>query len=511
MNVTNTPLNIGATSTNGPAGTAPLGIANQGGTIPPWTGQRTLQVFPGQKHKTEHQLKRMTDRRDPNVTRAFLAKAERSWEKRENASATALAGGRRPVALASGSTEHFGRLNTTAPVARTDLHPPGALTPSKAQELLAEVSPSNPQTSGAGSLFWGSSSTDHKWDEKDPMGRGGVLMLEEYRADGGKVAKALQSFAGENNVHVVPSTAVRQAEKRLAGERVEEFSVPRTPYLRNIVAEGPNSMLVPSKVPSQYEGTLKDVVKELGQMGVTVAVAEGMINFANIDWQPAADLLVMADAKWGITPAMRPAVEKMFGNPKNVIHFRLNEAIVNRLGSPLCYDADLSFHALRNPAGQCIAMYHRGCLQKAPDGSDMMDASEVEKTLKALNFSVIHVSAADQELLATNSLSLHGTSGKLQMSHPGVSADLLNKLREHGITPVLPDEVLGVVTSWEPSYGIHCLTVSLRLPEGKETPEATISTWGTFEGVLATVAVTSLLAFFGAMATREWNVPKKDD
>ncbi|MEO5671141.1 MAG: hypothetical protein ABIR26_10660 [Ramlibacter sp.] len=387
-------------------------------------------------------------------------------------------------------------------------HPPGALTPSQARELLAEMS--HPQTSGPGSLFWGASSTASTRDEKDPLGRGGVLMFEESPPANGKIAKALGRFAGEDNVHIVPSSAL-MAENRLSGARVQARPEVYTPFVRNILAEGPNSMLVPSKVPGQYEATLKDVVKELGQMGVTVAVAEGMINFANVEWLPAADMLVIADAKWGISTAMRPAVEKMFGNPKNVIHFRLNDAIVSRLGAPLCYDMDLAFHALRNPAGQWIALFHQGCLQKAPDGSDLMDAHAVEKTLRALNFSVVPVSAADQELLAANSLSLHDKSGKLQMSHPGISADLLKNLREHDITPVVPDEVLGEAPSPSGNYGIHCLTVSLRLPEGKETPEATISTWGTFEVGLVSAAILSLVALFGGLAIHASNVKQKID
>lgn len=251
-----------------------------------------------------------------------------------------------------------------------------------------------------------------------------------------------------------------------------------TPFLRNVVAEGPSNMItsgVASHHP-QYGPLRNQVERYFDRAGVKYQRMASEVNMANVEFLPESQLLVLADSDLKITPFGKAELVRVFGNPENVIHLALDKNLVNKHGAPLCYDLDLAFHALVGVHGERVALIHQPCIQAEPDQQrGIMGRADVLKTLKTLGYSVIEIDAEDQKSLAANSLSVDDSPGKILFTSDKVSDSLRRQLQTHGIEPSFPtngkdlghrayDGVAG--------YGIHCLTVSLRLPEAEVTKPA---------------------------------------
>jgi hypothetical protein len=224
---------------------------------------------------------------------------------------------------------------------------------------------------------------------------------------------------------------------------------------------------VPKEAASRYRPAREAAEAYFIREGISHERMESAINFANVEFVPEADLLVVADATQDpITPSEEAELRRVFGNPANIIHLALSP-LHNRAGSDLCYDMDLAFHAMRNERGDKIALIHKPCIRESGGGS-VMSRSQVLKALGTLGFKVIDIGSDDQAALAANALSLDTQPGRLLLPSSSISDKLRTQLQENGITTSFSRDgkVLGHKgTDAIPPYGIHCLTVSLRLPE----------------------------------------------
>ncbi len=269
------------------------------------------------------------------------------------------------------------------------------------------------------------------------------------------IVKPLAKLAGKAAVHVVPNPQNN------------------APFLRNILAEGPNSMITGQAYAERpRDQVMIDAVRQhLKKAGIKNKRLNHVVNFANVDFMPKGDLLVLAN--YGpvgvISPAAKKDLVRVFGHPKNVVHLELNWYLKNSRGADLCYDLDLAFHAMTNARGEKIALIHKPCLALAAESGQSNPGPEaVVKTFEALGFKVIEISQRDQENLALNGLSLDDDSGRLLLPSKNVSSQLQKQLMQHHIEPLFSSKkkVLGhAATDDIPPYGLHCFAVSLRRPE----------------------------------------------
>ncbi|VTU38579.1 hypothetical protein H6CHR_05254 [Variovorax sp. PBL-H6] len=305
----------------------------------------------------------------------------------------------------------------------------------------------------------------------EPLGQGGILVPEfdfrDYQSPREQqteasthkdVVRSLGRLAGKENVHVMPSTGA-------------------TPFIRNVVAEGPYEMLTSGISSSDIRyGPLRDSAEAyFKKEGIEYRRLESEANLANCAFRPDDDLLVMADGDRAsiISPKMKRELTRVFGNPANVIHLELNAERLNSHGQLACYDLDLAFHAMTNVRGEPIALVYKPCIrEKASQGR--MGREDVLQALGALGYKVIEISEEDQRNLVANSLSMDDRSGKILFSSKAASKGLREQLEKHHVTPILPagDKVLGhPAIDHIPPYGLHCITVSLRRPKAKTAPQ----------------------------------------
>lgn len=265
----------------------------------------------------------------------------------------------------------------------------------------------------------------------------------------------------------------------VAGEgSVLSFEHHYYPYPRNLASEGPHSM-VTSNIHKLHDedrsGALARMEAEFKRRGIKFERVSEPVNFADVDYMPSTDLLVLASTPENRGPLahaqrVENELRRVFGDPKNVIRYELDAHAVDKQGRLKCYDADLAMHLMRNKNGDPVALVHKPCIVTSPTQKGILSRDQVLEALGSLGFKVIEISAADQTQLATNALSIDSKPGHALFPSDKISATLKSKLEANGIEAhySVDGKVLG--GNMNPRahlFGVHCLTVNLRRPESE--------------------------------------------
>jgi hypothetical protein len=299
-------------------------------------------------------------------------------------------------------------------------------------------------------------------DKETPqLGMGGLLLTEfdfgqSDPEDKGLSYKdalpSLKKLAGAEKVHVLPNSAKLQ------------------PYLRNVVGEGPNSMLTSVAYPGAEGDRLwatRDAAEQyFRDNGIRHERMKNYVNFANVEFIPKLDLLILASADTNpMSAAAEAELREKFGNPKNVIHFELNTSLLSPTGTYKCYDKDLVQATLTNDKGEYLALVHKPCInERASNGR--MGREQALNTLQELGVKRIDIDKQDHNNLATNFLSLEDGQGRAVFSSRNLSVALKKTFKENGVHPVYAagDKVIGSPIQ-DRGFGYHCVGSHIRLPE----------------------------------------------
>ncbi len=318
----------------------------------------------------------------------------------------------------------------------------------------------------------GAASVPPPADEPTVLGEGGYL-IATFDFSGAQTAQ-------ERKAEVSNHREVADAVKAVAGDKsvslLQQPARSSYPFVRNLASEGPHGMVIsdPTALGSMPQAqAIKNLRSHFDANDIPYDEVNSPVNFADVDYVPAADLLVLAhNAKDPGSPLRNQKVDaqlqRVFGNPENVIRYELDTSAVDKLGRLKCYDGDLAMHIMRNQNGELVALVHKPCIVKDPANSKLLSRQEVLTNLKELGIQVIEISAADQQELATNVLSIDGQPGHVLMPSDKISDGLKKKLADAGIVVhyAASGKVLGgKLAPGVAMYGIHCMTLNLRKPE----------------------------------------------
>jgi hypothetical protein len=272
--------------------------------------------------------------------------------------------------------------------------------------------------------------------------------------------EVLQKLFEPGNVHVLP---------------LPPFT---SPFVRNVATSAPDGTLVTSEIRGKESLELnqdltRDAVEEyVRSLGLRVVRLSSQTNFANVEYVESKDALIIAHSNIAVLRDTKE-LEEVFGSPKYVLQVWLDLTKKNGDHSR-CYDLDLAFHVAMNAHGKPVALLHSDCLKNdrgLPD--NVLTGNKFRQELAKLGFLVIDISKEDQLALATQSVSNPDEPGKLLLTRDRIPPSLVQELADAGVEAVPPNsgKLIGYNGKELPLFGLHCLTVNIRVPIEEEEPK----------------------------------------
>jgi hypothetical protein len=272
--------------------------------------------------------------------------------------------------------------------------------------------------------------------------------------------KVLKNFFGANSVHVL------------------DWPPGTTPYIRNVATTTPDGTLVTSEIRGRdsllrKQDQARDVLEEyfLG-LGLPVKRLPSQTNFANVEYVESRDALILAHSDIAVIRDTG-ALEEVFGRPKYVLQVWLD--LTKKHGAESrCYDLDLAFHVTMNADGRPVALLHTDCLKSDRNlPSNILTASKFRQELIQLGFEVVDISKEEQLALATQGISNPDMPGKLLFTRDQMPPSLVEELAEVGVEVIAPNSkrLIGYNGQDFPMFGLHCLTMNMRIPIEEEEPK----------------------------------------
>jgi hypothetical protein len=270
---------------------------------------------------------------------------------------------------------------------------------------------------------------------------------------------------------------VEVQKKFFGANMVHVLDWPRatTPYIRNVATTTPEGKLVTSEIRGQEslrrkKDKARDVLEEyFRELGLPVERLPSETNFANVEYVESRDALIVAHSDIAVIQDTA-ALEDVFGRPKYVLQVWLD--LTKKHGAESrCYDLDLAFHVTMNAEGRPVALLHADCLKSGPNlPSDILTASKFRKELMELGFLVVDISEEEQRALVTQGISNPDVPGKLLFTRDQIPPSLVEELAEAGVKAVAPNStrVIGYNGEELPMFGLHCLTIQMRIPMEEE-------------------------------------------
>lgn len=257
-----------------------------------------------------------------------------------------------------------------------------------------------------------------------------------------------------------------------AGKRVVRFiDMPYTyaenyPYLRNLAIEAKGTVLTcGGQLHKGFQQTRDQIEAYCRQHGILYRRLENTVNFANIQYLPSKDLLIIASSRiFFFDKNERDELRAAFGNPKNVIHVELDMDKLDDQNGMRCYDLDMGLHLTRNAKAQPVALIYPACIRAHPDLASS-GRRDLLLAMHEMGIGLVELSDADQESLAANSVSWGLPPGEILMPSRSISRKLKRDLKAAGMRPSFPegDHVLGG-SHVDHKVGLHCMTLHLPLP-----------------------------------------------
>ncbi len=293
-------------------------------------------------------------------------------------------------------------------------------------------------------------------------GKGGVVLLNFWmkgKYDGPlprDYQRELQRAAGPGQIFLIDSGATNEG---------------LYPYLRNIAMEANGVLLTSTMNEKKLPNMVRSrhvLEKYCAERGIPFRRTGLPVNFANVEYIPSLDLLIMASSRSHFIDAeRRKELREAFGNPDHVIHVELDEQKTNKWGGQACYDLDLGFHVTRNANGEPVALIYPDCLRAHPELAEHGRVAALT-TMQQLGLTLLEFDEDERDALAANSVSWGLSPGTIFLSSP-VSKDLRCKLVDAGIKPISPTggKVLGGLLPGGNVFGAHCVTLHLPEPRPK--------------------------------------------
>lgn len=266
-------------------------------------------------------------------------------------------------------------------------------------------------------------------------------------------------------------------------ENVHVVSVPRDtswPFVRNLATTTPEGALVTSeitrwdKLDKNMHKTRDAIEEHFHKLGLPVQRLRRETNFANLEyvrWRDGSALIgAESDNEFSLDI---PELRQVF-DPEHVLVVELDLSKTHG-DNPRCYDLDLAFLVTMNAKGEPVALLHSDCLRNDRElRKDLLTADAFRKELGKLGFHVIEVSKAEQvAALGTQAVSNPDAPGKLLFTRDDIPQTLVKKLADADVEAVLPNSkrVLGHNGNEYPIFGLHCLTMNMRIPVAEEEPK----------------------------------------
>lgn len=291
------------------------------------------------------------------------------------------------------------------------------------------------------------------------------------------VPREVIAIAEPRNAGEADSQGIRDALRKLYPHHkihtVEALPYCNYPYPRNLAIEGPRGMLTNTRENSfRLECARLALTRYFDQKGIPYAKAPAdmAINFANVQWVPDLDMLVVAD----VDGPTRDWLLKAYDNPTQQLTLYLNHEIQTPDGNDLCYDMDIAFYVVPTQNNDWVALIHDPCIKgwhlqvDSTISTSVQTSTPLSGILSKAGLKVIRLSQADTLRLTANALTSYDGSGRLLMTDKTMSKKLKNELLTAGVTPVTAGERLGHSGNNIIHFGIHCLT--LHIPAYRAEP-----------------------------------------
>ncbi len=291
------------------------------------------------------------------------------------------------------------------------------------------------------------------------------------------VPREVPTIAEPLNPGEADSQGIRDALRKLYPHHkihtVEALPYCNYPYPRNLAIEGPHGMLTNTREASfRLECARVALTRYFDQKGIPYAKAPAdlKINFANVQWVPDLDMLVVAD----VDKPTRDWLLKAYDNPTRQLTLFLNNERETPSGKKLCYDMDIAFYVVPTQNDDWVALIHDPCIEEwhlqvdSTISTSVQTSTPLSDILAKTGLKVIRLSEADTLRLTANALTSYDGSGRLLMTDPTMSKKLKKDLQQAGVTPVTAGERLGHSGNTISHFGIHCLT--LHIPAYRAEP-----------------------------------------
>jgi hypothetical protein len=318
-----------------------------------------------------------------------------------------------------------------------------------------------------GPLLVGAESTPTE-PEQDLLGEDAVVLLrcpalgvsenaEAFDVDA--YAKAAGAVVGKDKVHIVDGGDCHYR------------------FVKSLAVQTPNAVALNKPIYSDSEQSSIDALAdfflrsgywvrlmELGEPG------ERGIDFANVHWSPAHDLLLLAEsAEVGRLPAIAlPQLVKAFETPAHVLHIVIKfDAVTltapNGLREPACYPLSMFFHSLQNKKGQWVALVGEACVHAVhwlkQDGA-VQRAGSLTEVLQEKHFTVVSLSAQDLQSLAACGFSSALRKG-VYLVNRSLPKTLRTRLHMLGIEVRVAKPTLGSTNPRHGLFGLNSMVMQV--------------------------------------------------